>query len=80
MFIAGKARWDEQLKGLIELERRCLTPREEVELSSESQEVLTDLMVSEEDMQKTAPEDFQRQISRSRGQKKLWRSYKRSTS
>ena len=44
------------------LERRCLTLKEEVEHSSERQEVLTDLMVSKKYMQKTAPEDFQRQI------------------
>ena len=27
VLVAGKARWNEQLKGLIELERRCLTLR-----------------------------------------------------
>ena len=62
VLIASKARWDEQLKGLIELERRCLTLREEVEHLSERQEVLADLMVSKKDRQKVAPEDFQRQI------------------
>ena len=30
VLIACKARWDEQLKGLVELERRCLTLREEL--------------------------------------------------
>ena len=55
------ARWDEQLKGLTELESRCLTLREEV-LLSERQEVLTDLMVSKKDMQKTTSEDFQMQV------------------
>ena len=35
VLIADEARWDEQLKGLIELERRCLTLREEVEHLSE---------------------------------------------
>ena len=33
--------WDEQLKGLVELERRCLTFREEVGCLSERHEVLT---------------------------------------
>ena len=33
---AGKARRDEHLKGLVELERRCLTLREEVEHLSEN--------------------------------------------
>ena len=37
VLIVSKARWEEQLKGLIELERRCLTLREEVEHSSERQ-------------------------------------------
>ena len=31
VLIASMARWDEQLKGLIMLERRCLTLKEEVE-------------------------------------------------
>ena len=38
VLIASKARWHEQLKGLIDLERRCLTTREEVEHLSERQE------------------------------------------
>ena len=62
VLIASKARWDEQLQGLIELERRFLTLRQEVEHLSERQEVLADLMVSMKDMQKVAPEDFQKQI------------------
>ena len=62
VLIASKARWSEQLKGLVELERRCLTFSEEVEYSSERQEVLSDLAVSKQDMQRTAPEDCQRQI------------------
>ena len=43
VLIASKARWDEQLKDLIELERRCQTFREEVEHLSKKQEVLADL-------------------------------------
>ena len=62
VLIASEARWDEQLKGLIELERRCLTLREEVEHLSEGLEVLTDLMVSKKDMQKAAPEKHQEKI------------------
>ena len=62
VFIASKARWDEQLKGLIELERRCLTLREEVEHLSERQEVLTDVMESKMNMQKTAPKKYQEKI------------------
>ena len=56
------ARWEEQLKGLVVLERHCLTLREEVEHLSEGQEVLADLMEGKMNMQKTAPVDFQRQI------------------
>ena len=56
VLIARKARWDEQLQGLVELERRCLTLREEVDHLNERQEVMADLMVSKKDMQKTAPE------------------------
>ena len=52
----------EQLKGLIELERRCLTLREEVDHLSECQEVMADLMVSMKDMQKTAPEMCEEKI------------------
>ena len=40
MYIASLARWDTQLKGLVELERRCQELMQEVELSSERQEVL----------------------------------------
>ena len=62
VLIASKARWDEQLKDLIELERRCLTLREEVEHLSEKQEVLADLMVSKNGMHKTAPGKHQEKI------------------
>ena len=50
------------MKGLIELERRCLTLREEVERLDEKQEVLAYLMVSKRDMQKEAPEKYQEKI------------------
>ena len=42
--IASRARWDAQLKGLVELERRCQELMQEVELLSESQEVLAGFM------------------------------------
>ena len=44
VYIASLARWDTQLKGLVELERRCLDLMQEVELSSERPEVLAGLM------------------------------------
>ena len=50
------------MKGLIELERRCQTLREEVEHLGEQQEVEADLMVSKRDMQKEAPEKYQEKI------------------
>ena len=41
MYIASLARWDTQLKGLADLERRCQDMTQEVKLLSERQEVLT---------------------------------------
>ena len=69
VLIASKARWDEQLTGLI---------REEVEHLSERQEVLADLMVEQEAL----AEESTRKVSREDlpGSKKLWRLYKGSTS
>ena len=59
-FLASKARWDVQLKGLVELERRCQSFRADVEYPCERQEVLEDLVVSKKDTQRTAPEGCQR--------------------
>ena len=44
VYIASWARWDAHLKGLVELERRCQELMQEVELISESQEVLAGFM------------------------------------
>ena len=44
------------------LERKCLALREKVVHLHERQEVVTILMEGKMNMQKTAPEDFQRQI------------------
>ena len=55
-----------------------------MELLSDRQEVLAGLVVSKRDMQKEAPKKYQEMVFeefkswRSKGQKKLWRSYKRS--
>ena len=35
VLVASEARWEKQLKGLVVLERRCLTLKEEVEHLSE---------------------------------------------
>ena len=55
------ARWEEQLKGLVVLERLCLTLKEEVEHPSERQEVLAALVESKINMQ-TAPEKYREKI------------------
>ena len=39
MCIASWARWDAQLKDLVELERRCRSTRQEIQASSERQEI-----------------------------------------
>ena len=44
VYIASLALWDAQLKGLVELERRCQELMQEVELLSERQEVLAGLV------------------------------------
>ena len=62
VLIASMARWEEHMKGLVVLERHCLALREEVEHLNERQEVPTILMEGKMNMQKVAPEDFQRQI------------------
>ena len=87
VLIASMARWEEHLKGLVVLERHCLALREEVEHLNERQEVLAILTEGKMNMQKVAPEDFQRQTSPgvkraggSRRQRKRWNSYKGSTS
>ena len=56
VLIACKARWDAQWRGA------ASRPREEVEHLSESQEVLTDLMVRKKDTQRIAPKDCQIKI------------------
>ena len=40
VYIANLARWDTQLNGLVELERRCQDLMQEVQLLSERKEVL----------------------------------------
>ena len=62
VLIANQARWDVQLKGLVELERRCQSFRADVEYLCEREEVLKDLVLSKKDMQRTAPPDCQRNI------------------
>ena len=41
VFIASLARWNAQLKGLVELERRCRKTMQEVQVLSDRQEIFT---------------------------------------
>ena len=59
---ASKATWDVQLKGLVELERRCRSFRADVEYRCQRQVVLKDMVVSKKNMQRTASEDCQRKF------------------
>ena len=55
VYIASLARWDTQLKGLVELGRRCQGMMQEVKLSSERREVLKGMGVEDKrEMQKEA--------------------------
>ena len=62
VLIASMARREEHLRMLVVLQRECLALREEVEHSDERHGVLT-VLEGKMNMQKVAPEDFQRQIS-----------------
>ena len=62
-FLASKARWDAQLRGLVELERLCQSLRAEVKYQCARQEVSKDLVVSKKGMQRTALEDCQKKIN-----------------
>ena len=85
MCIASSARWDTQLKGLVELERCCQDMMQEVKLLSERQEVLIGMVVSKRDMQKEAHQKYYEQIFEEmrvgtrRSQRKLCDSYRKST-
>ena len=56
--IASSARWDTQLKGLVELERGCQDLMLEVELLSERQEVLTGLVEDKIRLESKATERY----------------------
>ena len=58
MYIASLARWDTQLKGLLELEWSCQELIQEVKLSSERQEVLAGLMEDKIRIQSKATEKY----------------------
>ena len=56
VYIASLARWCTQLKGLVELERRCQEQMQEVKLLSERQEVLAGLVEDKSRLQSKATE------------------------
>ena len=58
VYIASLTRWDAQLKGLVELERRCQALMQEVKLSSERQEVLGGLVADKSRLQSKATEKY----------------------
>ena len=60
VYIASLTRWDTQLKGLVELERRCQDLMQEVQLQSERQEVLVGMVLSKRDMQRRALANWDR--------------------
>ena len=60
--IVSLARWDTQLKGLVELERRCQELMQEVKLSSERQEVLAGLVEDKIRIQSKATEKYNETI------------------
>ena len=62
MYIASSARWDTQLKGLVELKWRCQDLMQEMELVNERQEFLAGMVTSKRDMQKEAPEKCQEKV------------------
>ena len=62
VYIASLARWDTQLKGLVELERRCQDLMQEVELLSERQEVLAGLVEDKSRLQSKATEKYSETI------------------
>ena len=60
--IGSWARWDAQLKGLVELERRCRDTRQEIQVKSESQEISESTMEDKLKLQSRANERYHDQI------------------
>ena len=60
--IASLARWNAQLKGLVELEKRCQNMMREVKFSSERQEVLKGMVEDKIRLQSRATEKYYEQI------------------
>ena len=62
VYISSLARKDTQLKGLVELERRCQELMHEVKPLGEKQEVLAGLVVSKRDTQSKATDKYNETI------------------
>ena len=62
VYIASLARWNAQLKGLVELERRCRNTAQEVQVLSERQETFKNTMEDKLGLQSRAPEKCHDQI------------------
>ena len=60
--IASWARWDAQLKGLVELERRCRNTRQEIEVLSERQETFRSTMEDKLKLQSRANDRYHDQM------------------
>ena len=58
VYIASLARWDTQLKGLVELESRCQELMQEVKHPNERQEVLAGLVEDKSRWQSKATEKY----------------------
>ena len=56
------ARWDAQLKGLVQLERRCRDTRQEIQILSERQEIFEGTMEDKLKLQSRANERYHDQI------------------
>ena len=59
---ARLARWNAQLKGLVELERRCRNTMQEVQVLSERQEIFKSTMEDKLNLQSRATEKYHDQI------------------
>ena len=69
--ITSCARWNAQLKGLAELEKRCHNEMQEVKLLSERQEVLKGMVEDKVKLQSAATEKYYEQIFEQEGCKDL---------
>ena len=68
VYMPSLAGWDTQMKGLVELDRRCQELMQEVELSSERQEVLAGLVEDKIRVQSKATETYYETIFEEMGE------------